>query len=403
MIFVQIPFLILVSVFTLYNLILAILAFFYKSNLNFDTKKLNRFAVIIPAHNEELIISQTLKSIFNIAYSDQYFDTYVIADNCTDKTSIIAANMGAQVLERSNNNLIGKGHALKWCFDFLLLSPKKYDAFFIMDADTIASKNLLQILNLYLNSGAKAIQCSDLVEQQKNSWSSEITRVGLLLYNFTKPLGKKVIKCSAGLRGNGMCFTTDVLDKNPWDAFSQTEDLEFALRLLMKDISIIFAPEAKVKAIMPANSSNAESQRARWEIGRFPILIKYSGKLFFNSIKKRSLKLFDAFIDLILPAFVNLFSFTLLMSLLNCFLFLISFEKNIFLLELWAFLLMFQIFYVFGGLYIAHADADAYKALLKAPKFIIWKFLLYFKLAKKGHTNLWIRTTRESKSETLMN
>jgi len=402
MIYFQIPFLVIVSLFTFYLSLLTALAFLYRSENNGPEKKWNRFAVIIPAHNEEITIEQTIRQLFNIGYPAELFDVIVVADNCEDKTAVIAARMGALVLERFNKKFRGKGYALKWCFDLLLKSSKKYDAFLIVDADTIVSENILQIMNSYINNGAAAIQCSDLVKPQHNSWSSEITRVGLILYNYVKPLGKKVLNCSSGLRGNGMCFSADTLKKNPWQAFSQTEDLEYGIKLLMNGTQIIFAPEAQVEAIMPANPKNAESQRARWEIGRFPLILKYSGKLLSAAMAKKSFALFDAFLDLISPAFVNLFSFTILIILLNILLLTLNISgANIFLI-LWIILLLMQIYHVLGGLYIAGADKTAYKALFYVPRYALWKLILYIKLALKGHSKLWVRTERETNSDTIL-
>lgn len=403
MINVQIPFLVIIGLFTFYLSLLTALAFFYRSVINEPESKWNRFAVIIPAHNEEITIEQTLRHLFNISYPFELFDVIVVADNCEDKTAVISARTGALVLERFNKNFKGKGYALKWSFDLLLRSSKKYDAFLIVDADTFVSENILQIINSYINNGAEAIQCSDLVRPQQNSWSSEITRVGLILYNYVKPLGKKVINCSSGLRGNGMCFTSDILKKNPWQAFSQTEDLEYGINLLMNGTRTIFAPEAQVKAIMPTNSKNAESQRARWEIGRFPLIFKYAGNLLLAAMSKKSLDLFDTFIDLISPAFVNLFSLTILMIMVNIVLLILNISgTNIFML-IWSILLFMQIYHVIGGLYVAGADLDAYKALFHVPRYAVWKMLLYLKLALKGHAKLWIRTAREVDSDTVFN
>ncbi len=399
MIYFQIPFLVIVSLFTIHLSLLTAFAFLYRSDNNGQEKKLNRFAAIIPAHNEEITIEQTLRYLFNISYPAELFDVIVIADNCDDKTAVIAARMGALVLERFNKKLKGKGYALKWCFDLLLRSPKKYDAFLIVDADTIVSENILQIMNSYINKGASAIQCSDLVKPQQNSWSSEITRVGLILYNFVRPLGKKVINCSSGLRGNGMCFSADTLKKNPWKAFSQTEDLEYGINLLINGTQTIFAPEAQVKAIMPANSKNAETQRARWEIGRLPLIFKYSGKLLSAAISNKSFEMFDAFLDLISPAFVNLFSFTILMIVVNIYLLSLKYSIINTFLPLWCILLLMQIYHVIGGLYVAGADKDAYKALIHVPHYAAWKIILYLKLAFKGHSKLWVRTAREAESD----
>lgn len=204
-----------------------------------------------------------------------------------------------------------------------------------------------------------------------------------------------MLNCSAGLRGNGMCFTTDVLKKIPWFAYSQTEDLEYGLNLLLRGVTVTFAPEAKVYATMPAKPQNAETQRARWELGRFPIIKKYFLLLLVSAFKKKSFKIFDAFVELITPAFTNLFLITAVMLLLTLLLTSVGIlPANIFL-WLWVLLIALQIFYVLGGLYLAHADASAYKALLNAPKYALWKLILYFKLITKGHTKAWIRTARE--------
>lgn len=402
MIYVQIIFLIITGFFTIYLFILTISAFNYKPLIYNEEKVKNRFAVIIPAHNEEAVISETIKHILKIDYPKDLFNLFVIADNCTDKTPIIASKLGALVLDRTNGLLKGKGYALKWALELLIKSKKKYDAFLIVDADTIVSENILNVLNHYVNAGGKTIQCSDLVMPQPNSWSSEITRIGLMLYNFIRPLGKKLLGLSAGLRGNGMCFTADIIKKYPWRAYSQTEDLEYGINLLMNGISVTFAPEAVVYAIMPSNPKNAETQRARWEIGRFPIVKKYSWILLSTSIKQKSIKIFDSFIDLISPAFVNLFSFTFLMILLNALLIVLNIEFTIAYLTAWIVLLSIQVFYVISGFKIANADKNAYKALFNVPRYALWKFLLYVKLFIKGHSKFWIRTYRESDPETII-
>jgi cellulose synthase/poly-beta-1,6-N-acetylglucosamine synthase-like glycosyltransferase len=391
-----------VGFFTIYLSLLTIIGFFYKSKIKINdpsqpvNEKLNRFAIVVPAHNEELVIEKTVNNLLNVDYPSELFEIIVIADNCTDKTSVLAYKQRTVVLERENKQLKGKGHALRWCIELLLKGyRKKFDAFLVIDADTVVEKNIFKVLNIYVNNGNQAIQCADLVSPQPGSWSSEITRVGLYLYNYVRPLGRKMLNLSAGLRGNGMCFTSNLLEKFPWQSYSQTEDLEYGLHLLLNGISVTFAPEAKVFAIMPINEQNAETQRARWEFGRFSVVKKYSFRLLKEAIKKRSFKIFDAFVELITPAFVNLFLITFLFFVSTFILTIIGLlESNSFLI-LFSALFVLQIFYVIGGLYLSKADKNAYKALWKVPKFIIWKLTLYLRLLLKGHTKIWIRTARE--------
>lgn len=56
-----------------------------------------KFSVIIPAHNEESVISKALESIKQQSFTD--YEVIVICDACSDKTAEIARNYGAKVIE----------------------------------------------------------------------------------------------------------------------------------------------------------------------------------------------------------------------------------------------------------------------------------------------------------------
>ncbi len=49
-----------------------------------------KFAFIVPAHNEELALARTVRSLRAVDYPKSLFDVIVIADNCTDRTAEIA-------------------------------------------------------------------------------------------------------------------------------------------------------------------------------------------------------------------------------------------------------------------------------------------------------------------------
>ena len=67
-----------------------------------------KYAVIVAARNEELVIGQLIKSIKNQKYPKGLIDIFVIADNCTDNTALVAKEAGAIVRERFNKAQIGK-------------------------------------------------------------------------------------------------------------------------------------------------------------------------------------------------------------------------------------------------------------------------------------------------------
>ena len=79
-----------------------------------------KFAIIIPAHNEELVISPLIDNLMSLNYPRELYEVFVIADNCTDNTAKIAAQHGAWVFERTDLEQRGKGYALEWFSSFII-------------------------------------------------------------------------------------------------------------------------------------------------------------------------------------------------------------------------------------------------------------------------------------------
>ena len=87
--------------------------------------------VLIPAHNEHLVLAKTLHSIFpQLAENDRLL---VVADNCSDDTAKIAEAAGAEVIERFDPERRGKGYALDFGVRHLRSNPP--DVVIVIDAD----------------------------------------------------------------------------------------------------------------------------------------------------------------------------------------------------------------------------------------------------------------------------
>ncbi len=72
-----------------------------------------RFVVLIPAHNEEQLIGETLASAA-LDYPADLYRVHVVADHCTDDTAKIVRDRGAEVHELDTPEGGGKGPALRW-------------------------------------------------------------------------------------------------------------------------------------------------------------------------------------------------------------------------------------------------------------------------------------------------
>src|SRR5687767_2590188 len=58
-----------------------------------------RVVVLIPAHNEQLVLAETLAALLPQLGTQDY--CLVVADNCDDATADVARSAGVRVLERS--------------------------------------------------------------------------------------------------------------------------------------------------------------------------------------------------------------------------------------------------------------------------------------------------------------
>src|SRR5690554_2321936 len=70
-----------------------------------------RVAILMPAHNEEASIERTLTEL--MAALDEGMTIWVVADNCSDETARLAAELGARVVVRDEPERHGKGYAIE--------------------------------------------------------------------------------------------------------------------------------------------------------------------------------------------------------------------------------------------------------------------------------------------------
>src|SRR5262249_11776939 len=117
-----------------------------------------RFAVLIPAHDEERLIGRTLDALAAADYPTERLAVHVVADNCTDRTAAIGRQHGVEVHERVAPDDGGKGPALRWLLQRLRDRGDGFDAVVIVDADTTVSPGFFRAMDTELGAGAEAVQ-----------------------------------------------------------------------------------------------------------------------------------------------------------------------------------------------------------------------------------------------------
>jgi cellulose synthase/poly-beta-1,6-N-acetylglucosamine synthase-like glycosyltransferase len=351
-----------------------------------------RFVIVVPAHNEALGIFDTLNNLKEIDYPANLYNVIVIVDNCTDNTAEVVKATGIQYLERNDPTRKGKGYALEYAISKLI--KENYDAFVIVDADSLLSKNLLRAMNNRLLSGQKVIQSYDGLSNPDSSALTYLFFIGNTIENKLFYEAKSRLGLSANLRGNGMCFSRDTLLQFPWDAYSITEDTEYGLKLIQHGIKINFAPEAITYAKQPETLQQAHTQRIRWASGNFKISKIYILKLILRGLFKRDIVLLDTALSIF---FLSKPLFLLLNFLLiGCSFYFLSANPESGKLYLgWSFSLLFiQIIYFAIGILMERIYLRRIKYILFSPFFVIWFFIVTILGLIGYRSSHWQRTNR---------
>lgn len=370
-----------------------------------DPQSLPSFCIVIPAHNEELVLGATLESLRQLDYPRHLVEVVVVADNCTDSTALLARQRGATVLERHDASQRGKGYALNWAFARLLARPATAGAYAIVDADTWVSPDFLRAMAARCGTPRElwALQGRYGVLNGAESWRAELMSAAFELCNHIRLLAGERLGATASLKGNGMAFSPALLRRAPWQGRSITEDLDYGLDLLIEHgIRVQYVPQAVVRAQMPTTARQAVSQRERWEGGRYAILRRRLGELLRAAARRRDLRLVEAAISLAAPPLAELAALLALWGLaagmVSAFAFTAMPE---WWTALWAPCVAAFAAYVLGGLALAGAPGRTYLALLAAPFYVGWKLGLYVLAALRrprgrGREAEWIRTARAS-------
>jgi len=347
-----------------------------------------RFAILVPAHDEEASIGRLLASTGALEYPADRFAVYVVADNCRDRTAELARAGGARVEERFDDREQGKGHALRWLLGRIREGGEVYDAYVVIDADTVVEPNLLRRFDAHFAAGSQVLQAYYSVLNVGESPLAALRYAALAALHYLRPLGRRRLGLSCGLKGNGMAFAAPVLERFGWSWFTLTEDVEFHLALVEAGLRVAFVPDTTVLADMPVTFTQAASQNERWERGRLEMLRQRGLGMLLTGLRSGDAVQVDAAVEQLIPPLsvpVVLAGAALGAGLLL---------RSRLTVGLAGFSLAGQICYVLAGLALVRAPWRVYRALTYAPAYVAWKVWLYARAIVTRGAGRWIRTAR---------
>jgi cellulose synthase/poly-beta-1,6-N-acetylglucosamine synthase-like glycosyltransferase len=347
-----------------------------------------RFAFVVPAHNEESSIAATVRSLAGVDYAAERRSIHVVADNCTDATASAAAAAGARVLERRNLEQRGKGYALELAFS-TLLAEGNVDAVVVVDADSTVSADMLRVFDAALVHGARAVQARYGVRNVNASWRTRLMAIALGMFHDVRSLGRERLGVSCGLRGNGMCFTAELLRAYPHRAYGLVEDVEYGIALGLAGVRVHYAHDAEVLGEMASTGKSAASQRQRWEGGRSAVRRKYLGALARRARHSRIAA--DLACDLLMPPLSQVVLLIAAGLALEGIAWLCGAGPTA-AVWLWAISVVALAGYVLRGVTCSGLGARGFVVLAAAPLYIAWKVAR----VARGPATTWVRTAREN-------
>jgi biofilm PGA synthesis N-glycosyltransferase PgaC len=230
-----------------------------------------KLALLLPGHNEELIIAHTIQSA--IAAGQNIRDIYVVNDASTDRTKHIATELlgKANVLTvRRSGKALAVHKAVK---KFRI--EKRYVWLHIADADSVFSSDYFRAYRAKLDPEKYAVAVG-FVQSLRGNW---ISTYRALTYTFSQHINRR-IQAKLGMisvfPGPITCFRTDILPLLEMDGTSLTEDFDITLQVHRKKLGkIVFIPKAINYTQDPQTLVDFYKQNMRWQRGFFQGVRKY--------------------------------------------------------------------------------------------------------------------------------
>lgn len=233
--------------------------------------KRKKMALLLPGHNEELILATTISSA--VAAGQKLADIYVVDDDSSDSTRAIAVEMlGEQnvlTVERS-----GKALAVQKAIRHFEVE-KYYVWLHVADADSVFSADYFKIYRRKLHAKKYAVALG-FVQSMRGNW---ISTYRALTYTYNQHLNRRVqswLGMISVFPGPITSFRTDILSQLDFEANTLTEDFDITLQVHRKRLGgIVFVPKAINYTQDPQTLRDFCRQTFRWQRGFFQGVKKY--------------------------------------------------------------------------------------------------------------------------------
>jgi len=238
-------------------------------------------SIMIPCHNEEDVIEETVKNILMVDYED--YEIILIDDRSSDSTAEIIKkletnNEKIKTLIRKADDFPGKSAVLN---DAMKLAAG--EAILVFDADARIEPDFIKKIIVKLEPlDVGAVQARKNIINAKQNFLTACQYNEYVMDTHLQ-VGRDAVRGAVELRGNGEIIKKDALeDINGWNNETITDDLDMSTRLHIKGWDIRFCPDAVVYEEGVITFSALIRQRRRWVEGSIRRYLEYAGDVLFT-------------------------------------------------------------------------------------------------------------------------
>ena len=242
-----------------------------------------KFAVIIAARNEGMVIGNLVRSLMNSNYPSDLFEVDVFVNNTTDDTAEQAKKAGANVY-MVEKEVHTKGEVLNYAFD--LLKPRKdIDGYIIFDADNVVHSDFIARMNDTLCTGYRVAEGNRDSKNMSDNWISGSYTLYYYMQNFFFNKSRMSLGSSSSINGTGFMIAKEKIDTEGFPVKTLTEDIEYTAICSLQDEPIAFVEGATTYDEQPRDFVSSWKQRRRWSVGCLQCCHEYNWKLLKHWLK----------------------------------------------------------------------------------------------------------------------
>lgn len=251
-----------------------------KQGMRHTLKQYPMVTVMVPAHNESIVIRKTVQALLNFDYPRDRYEIIVINDNSTDDSAqvlreIQEKNPTRKLIVINTDNVMGgkgKSNALN-----IALSVTSGTVIAIYDADNTPAPDALRILveNLMEDEKLGAVIGKFRTRNRNASLLTRFVNIETLAYQCMNQAGRYFFFKLCTIPGTNYVIRRSIIDAlGGWDTQALSEDTEISFRLYRMGYYIKFMPLAVTWEQEPQKLKQWFKQRTRWAKGNLYVLIK---------------------------------------------------------------------------------------------------------------------------------